>query len=467
MTRSALILTALLATSVPVPAQPPDAPKKETPPPGGTPKDLVLAEPARITLDNGLAATLVEYGTAPKVTIYARVRAGGLNEGDDVWLAAITGDMLKEGTENYTSTALAEAAASMGGDISVMTDDEYTSVSMDVLAEFADEAVALVAEVLRRPTLPATELERIRRDYLRSLAVQQSQPQPLAQAAFVKLLYGSHPFGRTFPTEAQLAGYDIEDVKRFYTDNFGARRTQVYVAGRFRRAFVEQALRDHFGAWEPGPEPLVNVPPKPDEPGVELIARPGAPQSTLRLGLRTVDPSAGIDWSRLAVANTLFGGYFSSRVTANIREDKGYTYSPSSTLSARKSDAYWVQQADVTTEHTGDSLHEIFAELERLRAEPPSAAEVDRVQNYLVGTFTLSNSSRFGILSQLAFIDAHGLPYEYLTSYVERVTGITAEHISGATRQYLLPERMSLVVVGDLEAVRPQLEALPELEGRL
>lgn len=467
MNRTAIILIALLAASVTVLAQEPATPEKETPPPGGEPKDLVLAEPARMMLDNGLAATLVEYGTAPKVTVYARVRAGGLNEGNDVWLAAITGDMLKEGTENYSSTALAEAAASMGGDISIMTDDEYTSVSMDVLSEFADEAVALVAELLRRPTLPESELERIRRDYLRSLAVQQSQPQPLAQAAFVKLLYGSHPFGRTFPTEAQLAGYGIADVERFYEENFGARRTQVYVAGRFRRAFVEQALRDQFGPWEPGPEPLVDVPPERDVPGVELIERPGAPQSTLRLGLRTVDPAAGINWSRLAVANTLFGGYFSSRVTANIREDKGYTYSPSSTLSARKGDAYWVQQADVTTEHTGDSLREIFAELERLRSDPPGPAEVDRVHNYLVGTFTLSNSSRFGILSQLAFIDTHGLPYEYLTSYVERVTGVTAEQISAAAEQFLVPDRMSLVVVGDLEAVRPQLEALPQIEGRL
>lgn len=439
---------------------------KELPPPGGEPKDIVLAEPVRFELDNGLQVALLPFGTAPKATVYVAIAAGGLNEGDQTWIAAMTGDMLKEGTENYTALQLAERAGAMGGGLGIGTGDETTTVFLDVLEEHAADAVALVAEVLRRPTFPASELERIQRDYLRNLAVQKQQAQAQAGQAFSHLLYGDHPFGAGWPSEAQLAGYTIDDVRSFYAGNFGAQRTRVYVAGRFDAAAVEKAIRDSFGDWAPGPAPVVNVPEDPDAPGLELIDRPGAPQATIRLGLKTIDPSHP-DWTKLAFTNTLLGGFFSSRITANIREDKGYTYSPRSSLTTHYRDAYWAQAADVSIEHTGASLSEIYGEIDRLRAEVPGDEEVERVRNYTIGNFILGNASRFGILGQIAYIDFHGLPPEYLTRYAERVGAVTGEDVRAMAREYLVPEDMSLAVVGDLGQVRPQLETLPQLEDRL
>ena len=437
-----------------------------TPPPGGEPRDLVLSAPTRGALENGLRYALIDFGQAPKATVLVRIRAGALDEDGRTWLASLTGDMMKEGTLNYSSAQLAARAAAMGGELSVNAGDEFTTVSIDVLGEFAADGVALVAELLRRPAFPAAELERVKRDYQRSLAVQQSRAQSQAQAAFVRMLYGDHPFGTLFPEPEQLAAYTIEDVKSFHGDNFGAARTTVYVGGRFDAAAVEAALRTSFGDWSTGPEARVDIPPAGGEMDVRLSQRPGAPQSTLRLGLRTIDPSHP-DWTRLSLTNTLLGGYFSSRITANIREDKGYSYSPRSSLSARRGDAYWVQQADVTAEFTAASLQEIFAELDKLRAEPPAEQELSRVRNFMIGSFTLSNSSRFGILGQIAFIDTHDLPREYLTSYVERITEITPEQVRETAQRYLVPGQMSLAVVGDLDLVRPQLEALPQLQGQL
>jgi zinc protease len=439
---------------------------QQSPPPGGEPRDLVLAEPVRGTLDNGLAFALIQFGQAPKATVMARVRTGALDEEGRTWLASLTGDMMKEATENYSSARLAEAAAAMGGALEVNSGPEFTTVTIDVLGEFAGDAVALLAELLRRPTFPATEFERVQRDYQRRLAVQRSQPQAQAQEAFLRQLYGDHPFAATFPEPQQLAGYTIEDVRGFHAANFGAARTTFYVAGRFDAGSVEHALRQHFGDWPAGPAPRIDVPPPGESASVVLMERPGAPQSTLQLGLRTIDPSHP-DWTRLMLTNTLLGGYFSSRITANIREDKGYTYSPFSWLSPRYRDAYWGQRADVTAEHTAASLREIYAELDLLRAAAPGAAELARVQNYMIGIFTISNASRGGILGQFAFIDAHGLPPEYVTGYVERIEAITAEQVSATARSYLVPERMSLAIVGDLELVRPQLEALPQVQGRL
>ena len=439
---------------------------KEAPPPGGTPKDLVLAEPTRFDLDNGLKATLLEFGTAPKATVYVSIRTGGLDEDGKTWLSSITAELLKEGTENYTALELAQKAAAMGGGISVSSGDESTTVFLDVLSENAAEAVALVAEVIRRPTFPETEIDRVKRDHLRSLAVARQQAQAQAGQAFGKLMYGDHPYGGDWPTEDLIGGYTIQDASGFYAENFGAKRTRVYVAGRFDAAGVEQAIRAQFGDWKSGPEATIDIPAPPENAGVVLIDRPQSPQATINLGLKTIDPS-NPEWTKLVFTNTLLGGFFSSRITANIREDKGYTYSPRSSLAPHYRDAYWAQSADVSIDHTGDSLTEIFLEIDRLRTTPPGEEEIERVRNYTVGSFILSNASRMGVLGQIAYIDFHGLPQEYLTRYAERVSSVTAQDVTSMAQKYLVPEDMSLVVVGDLSQVRPQLETLPQMEGRL
>jgi predicted Zn-dependent peptidase len=187
-----------------------------------------------------------------------------------------------------------------------------------------------------------------------------------------------------------------------------------------------------------------------------FIQRPGAPQSTVYLGLPVVDPSHP-DYVALQVTNTLLGGAFASRITLNIREDKGYTYSPQSFVTSRYRTAYWLQTADVGSEVTGAALQEIRNEIERLREEPPGEAELQGIKNYLSGIFVLQNSSRAGIIGQLAYLDLHGLPPEYLTRYVERVQAVTPEEVRRITRTYLRPEDMLLVVTGDPRVALPQL----------
>jgi predicted Zn-dependent peptidase len=168
------------------------------------------------------------------------------------------------------------------------------------------------------------------------------------------------------------------------------------------------------------------------------------------------DPSKPT-YTRLEVMDALLGGSFGSRITANIREQKGYTYSPYSTVSPRARSAYWVETADVTTDKTGASLTEIFGEVERLRREAPPADELRGIQNYLAGVFTLRNGSRGGVASQLQFLDTHGLPDSYLSEYVQRVMAVTPEQLRRTAEEELIPERMTLVVVGDKKTVEPQV----------
>jgi zinc protease len=315
----------------------------------------------------------------------------------------------------------------------------------------------LLADITQNPRFPESELERLRRDRLRLLSVAQTDPSQMALAAFREALYGEHPYGQLFPEEQQLQSYDVNAVRGFYDSNFGARRTHVFVAGQFDAAETMGAVEEAFAGWKPGPEPLVELPqPAEGKVTVDVIDRPDASQSNIYLGLPTIHPGHE-DWIPLQVSNTLLGGFFSSRVTRNIREDKGYTYSPFSQLSARYKDGYWAQVAAVTTEVTGPAIQEIVNEIAELQANPPPAEELEGVKNYSAGVFVLQNSTRGGIINVLSYLDHHELPESYLTNYVSEVHAVTPEQVSEMAREYLREEDMTLVVVGDRGKVSEQV----------
>ena len=437
--------------------------QKEAPPAGGEPKDFSLPEKQSIALDNGLNATLVQYGALPKVAIRIVVRAGNLNESaDEVWLADLTGRMMQEGTTTLGSQELAARFASMGGELSVSTGLDTMTVGATVLSEFAAEAATLLAEVARTPALPEAELDRIKGDMNRELSISMTRAQSQATERFYALLYGDHPYGRLYPTEEMLNGYGIEQLRAWHDTNFGAQRTRVYVVGRFDTAAVEAAIGESFNDWQPGEEALINPPEMQSGRRVHLIDRPDAPQSTIRLGLPTIGPSHE-DYMALTVTNSLLGGSFGSRITTNIREDKGYTYSPSSSVSTRYRAAHWVQSADVTSEATGASLVEIIKEIDRLQAEAPSEEELAGIQNYLAGIFVLRNSSLGGIINQLSFLDLHGLDESYLTGYVGNIYSVTPERVRQTAETYLDDAQMTLVVVGDEAGATGQISFLGEV----
>jgi predicted Zn-dependent peptidase len=179
-------------------------------------------------------------------------------------------------------------------------------------------------------------------------------------------------------------------------------------------------------------------------------------QSTIILGMPVIDPSKP-EYVPLAVTHVLLGGYFSSRITSNIREQKGYTYSPFSQISWRYRDAYWAEQADVTTAVTGASLKEILGEIDRLQAEPPGEAELEGVQSYMAGTFVLRNSTRSGIIAQLEYVDLHGLPATYVNDYVAKVMAVTPADVQRMAKTYLQDDKATIVVVGDKKVIEEQV----------
>jgi predicted Zn-dependent peptidase len=344
----------------------------------------------------------------------------------------------------------------MGGELGIAVGPDTTAISTEVLSERAADAVRKIADVAQHPRLPDSEIERVKGNLLRNLAMAKSSPQAIAQERFAQLLYGEHPYGRVFPTEAMVKGYTLNQVQTFYRSHYGAARARLYVAGVFDAASLEAAIKHAFEGWDGAK--ASDAPALPPSSGRQfaLIDRADAPQSTVVLGLR-VPTASNKDWVALEVTDALLGGAFGSRITTNIRELKGYTYSPFSQLDAHPAQASWVESADVTTNVTGASLKEIFFEIDKLRKEAPAAAELRGIQNNLAGVFVVQNASRTGVIGRLAFVDLHKLGPDYLSTYVKRVMAVTPEDVRRIANEYLTPDKMALVVVGDEKTVRAQV----------
>ena len=446
------IYTFLIALFLAVPS----IAQKQTPPKGAAPKDFTLPKKEVVNLDNGLKLILVPYGSIPKATINITVNTGNINETkDQVWLADLLGDLMKEGSN--ADYSVKDKLAGMGGNLNIGVGAHNTFLSTDVLSEFAPDALKILADVLENPKLPQSELDRLKNSMERNLTVSLSTPGAQARKDFFAEMYPNHPYGRLYPTMEQLNSYTLSDVKSFYETNFGAQRTTIYVVGNFDAAKVKEVVKSQLADWRKGAKENYPVAQAQSSGKVQIIDRPGAPQSTIYYGLPVADPS-NKDYVALDVMNTLLGGSFGSRITSNIREDKGYTYSPSSALVANYKSGLWYESADVTTEFTGASVAEIKKEIVRLQTEAPSKAELDGMKSYKSGLYVLQNSTPYGIIGQLNFLDVHNLDESFLVNQVKNINAVTPEQVQAMAKKYITPEKMTLVVVGDKEKIKDQVK---------
>ncbi len=411
----------------------------------------------RSRLDSGLSLALIPSGSIPKAYVRLVLSIGTASDGAEAtWLSRLLGDYLKEGAGDLDTSALADAVARMGGRLSVNVEEDTTTVGASVLSESAPDLIRLLATVVREPRFPESELERLRADLGRRLDLVRSQPGTLAANAFRRALYGDHAYGRLLTTSEVIASFTTDAVRSSFEAQTGPEGAHLYVAGRFDRAGVLDAVSNGFDDWRSSAAPEAEPPAPSSTRAIHLVNRPGAEQSTLSIGMPVPDPRDE-DYVALAVTNALLGGSFYSRITLNIREDKGYTYSPRSQITAHPGDAYWAELADVTTNVTGASMHEIFSEIDRLGAEPAAAEELEGIQNYVAGTYVLRHATPGGILDQLGFLDLHGLEESWAAAYTDRVLALATADIQRIASEHLRSSEMTIAIVGDAEAIGDEI----------
>lgn len=417
-------------------------------------------------LANGLSVILVESHTVPKFhgeLFFRSGNAAAANRG--VALAEMTATMLRTGTTHSTSRQIEERLRGLGADLSVNAGQDTSAISFAGLSDHAEPLLHLVNELAREASFPAPEFERERRQKLEEVKLERTQPGFLASERLRKVLFGSHPYALVSPSEQQVAAYTLEQLQSLYRDFYTPENAILLLVGDFDPSAMQGAVEKVFYSWS-GKKPSApqSAPPAaPKGRRVYLVDVPGAVQTQILCGVHAINRKHP-DWIKLGLTNSLYGGAFNSRLVMNIREDKGYTYSPRSGVNPLRQHGYFSVSAAVRNEVVAASLTEIFYEIDRLRSLPVPGAELLDAQNYLTGVFSMGLATQSGLLSQISTLALNELPDDYLETYRQKVRALTPSDILSAARTYLDSANMQIVAVGDRKQIESQAALFGDLE---
>ena len=459
--RASLATVALLPLLVlPAAAQTPD--RSARPPLGPTP-EVDLPDPQRFTLANGLDVVVIEKHQVPIAQLILQVGAGSVrDEASGIGLASLTADMLDEGAGDRSALELADAFEMLGARFSTSAGRHTASLALRVTVERLSEALALVSDVLLEPSFPDAELERIRTERLTALIRRHDDPNTIAGVLFDGTVYGeTHPYGRgTVGDEAALRSFSTEDVNAFHDRWYRPDNATLLIAGAIAPAEARRVAEAAFGSWQGGQAPTPEVGPIQPVRGrtIYLVDKPGSVQSVIALGHQGA-PRSSPDYHALQVLNTILGGSFSSRLNQNLREDKGYTYGARSSFSTGLGAGDFSAGAAVQTQSTGPALAEFMKELNGIR-QPIPQEEIDRAKQNLAMGFIQGFQSVAQVAGQFGQVVEYDLPADYLDGYVDHVLAVTKADVERVAQEYIDPENLAIVVVGDRAAIESQIQQL-------
>jgi predicted Zn-dependent peptidase len=467
-----LVLSACASTRVDPPAAstPASSPPRATaaidrsnPPQLGPPPSLQLPPIIRRELPNGLKLLIVEHHELPVADFILLLGTGG--EGDPAGkagVATLTAQLLEEGTTTRNALQIADQAAFLGAQLGASSSWDASRVGLHTPTAQLDSALALFADVALRPSFPATELERLRKERLTSLLQVRDQPRAIADRAYASILYGaSHPYGQPLSgTEASTRAITRTDVQQFYSTHFRPNNATLIIVGDVRPDDIERKVASLFGGWQRGPVARSEwkEPPASSTTTIYLIDKPGAPQSSFRIGSVGV-PRSTSDYFALLVMNTILGGSFTSRLNNNLRETKGFTYGARSRFDMRRAAGPFTASAEITAAKSDSALIEFMKELRAIQDTVPAAELMKAKRLRQLELPALFESTR-DIASQLVPIVLYDLPGDYYNTYVQQIERVTQADVQRVARRYINTGRLAVVIVGDRTLIESSLKGL-------
>src|SRR5438874_4526146 len=398
----------------------------------GPERPFQLAPRVEKTLPNGMRVVVTRQTGVPKITVILTVLSGYSSDPPELTgLANMTADIVQEGTKTKTSREIRKQAFAMGGSLSSTVSQDYSSLTTRGLSEFAPQLMALVGDVAMNPTLPADELAILKQQRMQIVAQQKASPQFLSNRQFRRTLFGNHPYARTSETESSVQTIDRAKIEAFHRDHYRPNNAFLLVVGAVDPAAIIAAAERTFGGWAKGdvPKPAFPAPPPLSGRKVVFVQRPNSIQSSISVGnvaVKRSDPR----WFELTLANTIYGGAFNSRIVRNIREEKGYTYSPASALTGFADAGFYRFSADVRNEVTGATLTEVFKEIDALRARGADGDELQGAKSYLRGVFPIQTATQNGLALTLNNIYVFGLPKDYAETFRENIAAVTPAQVT-------------------------------------
>jgi zinc protease len=458
-------LAAVLASAAAVQAAK-EQPLPKNLPPYGPEKALPVPAIADASLDNGLKVWIVARPGFPKVTAVLAVRGGtAADPGTLAGTGEVLADVVKEGTTTRTSLQIAEQLQAVGGEISGSATDDAVFVTVDGLASGVSRLLDILADVSRNATFPAGEVALAKTNTLQGLIARESTPEFAVEKAFGAAVFGSHPYRTVAPTKEAVAALTPEILREQYLRRFRPERALLLVVGDVNAPDVATEVKRLFGTWQGQGEAAPATPPAPTLGTREILVvdRPGSVQSEIRVGrpmVRMTDP----EYYPELVANTIFGGAFSSRLVENIREDKGYTYSPGARVSAYREGGLLRIRAAVRNDVTAATLLEIFYELDRMGATLPTTDELARAKRYQSGLYVLRNALQGALARTLASNWVDGLPPTALAEFVPKVDAVSAAQVREVGQKLFTSRTQTVVIGGDAAKIASDLAQFGEVK---
>ena len=423
----------------------------------------------RHTLGNGLRVCTVEHHSVPVITFNLQVEGGsGADPVGREGLAAIVADMADEGTGSLSALEVSDALSRIGADYDVDVGGDVTDYSLTTLTRFASRGAMLLADMVTRPRLLESEFARIRQMRLDRLRQLKDVASAVAERTFLRLLYGSHPYGHlAIGTDDSLRRVTADDVVSFHARLLQPSRAMLVACGAMSHDELLREAEAAFGGWSSvageaadGTPASEVVPASREVTRLAIVQRDSAPQSELRIGqlaTRRVTP----EYPALLVMNAVLGGQFVSRINLKLREEKAYTYGARTSFEWRRGISPFSLQTSVHTASTADAIADSLAEITAIRGmRPPSDAEMQLAKASLTRGYPRGFETAQQVARSVAVLSMYGLPDSYFEQFVPRVNAVTSADVVAAAERHLDPAKLTTLVVGDYSAIAESLRSL-------
>jgi zinc protease len=440
-----------------------DEPWRMTPPKTGGARVGPLPVPESFKLASGLTVILLpQKGGMPVVSASLVVRSGSdANPAEKPGLASFTAAMLDQGTATRSALQLADDIAQIGATLTTNSSRDASTVTVTSLNRNFQAALTLLADVTLRPAFPGEEVERIRAARLADLAQQRANPTVIANNVMAMTLYGEgHPYGfGELGTAASNKSLTREDLQGFWRRHFVPGNAALVVAGPITLPELRKAAETALATWPSG----TAAPPRLDVPAftaprLVIVDRPGSPQTQLRVAGFGA-PRTSADYVPLRVMNTILGGMFASRINMNLREVHGYTYGANSSFQFARSGGPFSVQTGVRTDVTAPAVHEVQLELKKMIETRVTPQELTLAKDSITQSLPASFETNDRTVNSLGSLFTFGLPLNYYSNLAEQISVIDAQSVQDAAKKYLVPERFTVVAVGDRARIGEALEA--------
>jgi zinc protease len=415
-----------------------------------------IPETRRETLRNGLTIILMEYRKIPSVVVRLVVRGGSASDPKEhPGIASMTTSLMREGTVARSSSEIAETIDFVGGSLSVGAGLDYCAATLEVLSKDLEAGLNLLADILMHPSFPPDEIERERGQRRARLDATKEDPSTVASAVFSHQVYGEHPYGiQSEGTRKSIASITRDDLVDFHRRVFVPGNATLVAVGDFGHEEMFRKLIDTFGSWKgAAPPPFLLEKPSPVSGRTSVLVNyPDATQTQIRMGNIGI-PINHPDHIPLQVANTIFGGGFTSRLVEELRVKRSLTYGASSWFPASLAGGSYVISTFTKNETVQEAIDVILAELERYRLTGPTDDELLKAQNSIAGDFARGLQTPEAIASQLTDIELFGFANDHLQTYLEQVRSVGMTDLRRVVKTHFVLDDMVLVLVSSPSAV--------------